>query len=262
MNIKKPYFFGAIISSIIASSAFTAVVVCKGMTNPELEIQSDTIIQSSANQESFESALKNEPPLEIDPQVHLVSSEPNQITKARMLFTGIDHSQQSYSFDEKIELKSQCDSIQIRRAQLDGTYSLEQYPIDVICKFNDNYVTVTVLDKSAIHSGNGSAGYYANNESIIEQDKFFDYAMTLDSLNVNRCGDNKYCVDAYFPGDSEILTSVTPEEFIQESKSFLMKADNIIINRAQKIKEENRIRDAWEDIRIKDEISKEESENE
>ncbi|EJG0332102.1 hypothetical protein DBT89_RS26300, partial [Vibrio parahaemolyticus] len=63
-------------------------------------------------------------------------------------------------------------------------------------------------------------------------------------------------------GDSEILTSVTPEEFIQESKSFLMKADNIIINRAQKIKEENRIRDAWEDIRIKDEISKEESENE
>lgn len=41
-----------------------------------------------------------------------------------------------------------------------------------------------------------------------------------------------------------------------------MKADNIIINRAQKIKEENRIRDAWEDIRIKDEISKEESENE
>ncbi|MDW1966070.1 hypothetical protein [Vibrio sp. Vb0587] len=262
MNIKKPYFFGAIISSIIASSAFTAVVVYKGMTNPELEIQSDTIIQSSANQEIFESALKNEPPLEIDPQVHLVSSEPNQITKARMLFTGIDHSQQSYSFDEKIELKSQCDSIQVRRAELDGTYSLEQYPIDVICKFNDNYVTVTVHDKSAIDSGNGSAGYYANNELIIEQDKFFEYAVTLDSLNVNRCGDNKYCIDAYFPGDSEILTSVTPEEFIQESTSFLMKADNIIINRAQKIKEETRIRNAWEDIRIKGEISKEESENE
>ncbi|MBC5853201.1 hypothetical protein [Vibrio metschnikovii] len=262
MNIKKPYFFGAIISSIIASSAFTTVVVCKGMTNPELEIQSDTIIQSSANNESFESAIKNEPPLEIDPQFHLVSSEPNQITKARMLFTGIDHSQQSYRFDEKIELKSQCDSIQVRLAQLDGTYSLGQYPIDVICKFNDNYVTVTVTEKSAIRSGSGSARRYANNESNIVQDKFFEYAMTLDSLNVNRCGDNKYCVEVYFPGDSEILTSVTPEEFIQESKSFLVKADNIIINRAQKIKEENRIRDEWEEIRIKREISKEESENE
>lgn len=262
MNIKKSYFFGAIISSIIASSAFTTVVIYKKMTNPKLEIQSDASIQSNTNYKGFESAIKSEPPLETDPQFHLVSSESNQITKARMLFTGIDHSQQSYSFDEKIELKSQCDSIQVRRAELDGTYSLEQYPIDVICKFNDNYVTVTVHDKSAIDSGNGSAGYYANNESIIEQDKFFEYAVTLDSLNVNRCGDNKYCVDAYFPGDSEILTSVTPEEFIQESTSFLMKADSIIINRAQKIKEETRIRNAWEDIRIKGEISKEESENE
>ncbi|TOJ28080.1 hypothetical protein CGI42_27815, partial [Vibrio parahaemolyticus] len=98
MNVKKSCFFGAIISSIISaivvSSTFAAVIAYKGKT--------------TLKPESFESEIKNEPPLEIESQFHLVSSEPNQITKARMLFTGIDHSQQSYSFDEKIELKSQC----------------------------------------------------------------------------------------------------------------------------------------------------------